>query len=212
MVRNPERRTALVDAAIEVLAREGARGLTFRAVDAEAGVPAGTSSNYFSSRDDLFTQAGRHIHVRMAPDPAEVAEVMRPGPSRELVASLTHWVVRRMTAERTGCLAMLELRLEATRRPALRAELTRALRADLEANIKFHVESGLPGDADTVRLLYLAVNGLLVETFTLPGMFGAVGAEGDEQGLSEGELVSVEVVDPETTRLVRLIVDRIVPA
>ncbi|MFE9402427.1 TetR/AcrR family transcriptional regulator [Streptomyces sp. NPDC006530] len=212
MVRNPERRTALVDAAIEVLAREGARGLTFRAVDAEAGVPAGTSSNYFSSRDDLFTQAGRHIHVRMAPDPAEVAEVMRPGPSHELVASLTHWVVRRMTAERTGCLAMLELRLEATRRPALRAELTRALRADLEANIKFHVESGLPGDADTVRLLYLAVNGLLVETFTLPGMFGAEKAEGDEQGMTEGELESAEVVDPETTRLVRLIVDRIVPA
>ncbi|MFD1049004.1 TetR/AcrR family transcriptional regulator, partial [Kibdelosporangium lantanae] len=32
MVHNPERRTALVNAAIEVLARDGARGLTFRAV------------------------------------------------------------------------------------------------------------------------------------------------------------------------------------
>lgn len=209
MVRNPERRTALVDAAIEVLAREGARGLTFRAVDAQAGVPAGTSSNYFSSRDDLFTQAGRHIHGRMAPDPAEVAEVMRPGPSRELVASLTHWVVRRMTAERTGYLAMLELRLEATRRPALRAELTRALRADLEANIRFHVDSGLPGDADTVRLLYLAVNGLLVEAFTLPGMFGE--EETTEQGVSEGELAGSGSPDPGIARLVRLIVDRIVP-
>ncbi|MEU3504352.1 TetR family transcriptional regulator [Streptomyces hundungensis] len=209
MVRNPERRTALVDAAIEVLAREGARGLTFRAVDAEAGVPAGTSSNYFSSRDDLFTQAGRHIHVRMAPDPAEVAEAMRPAPSRELVASLTHWVVRRMTAERTGYLAMLELRLEATRRPALRAELTRALRADLEANIRFHVDSGLPGDADTVRLLYLAVNGLLVEAFTLPGMFGE--EETAEQGVTEGELAGSGLPDPGIARLVRLIVDRIVP-
>ncbi|MFF4189127.1 TetR/AcrR family transcriptional regulator [Streptomyces sp. NPDC001691] len=202
MVRNPERRTALVDAAIEVLAREGARGLTFRAVDAQAGVPSGTSSNYFASRDDLFTQAGRHIHVRMAPDPDEVAEVMRQQPSRELVASLAHWVVRRMTAERTGYLAMLELRLEAVRRPALRAELTRALRADLDANIRFHVDSGLPGDADTVRLLYLAVNGLLVEAFTLPGMFGGAG----EQGVAERESA-----DAETARLVDLIVARVVP-
>ncbi|MGW1870086.1 TetR/AcrR family transcriptional regulator [Streptomyces mauvecolor] len=202
MVRNPERRTALVDAAIEVLAREGARGLTFRAVDAEAGVPAGTSSNYFASRDDLFTQAGRHIHVRMAPDPDEVAEAMRPGPSRELIASLMHWVVRRMTAERTGYLAMLELRLEATRRPALRTELTRAIRADLEANIRFHVDSGLPGDPDTVRLLHFAVNGLLVEVFTLPGVFG------DDPGQSAH---ARESADEETSRLVDLIVSRIVP-
>ncbi|MFE1785188.1 TetR/AcrR family transcriptional regulator, partial [Streptomyces sp. NPDC059506] len=117
MTRNPERRTALVDAAIEVLAREGARGLTFRAVDAQAGVPAGTASNYFASRDDLFTQAGSRIHVRMTPAPAAVDEAMRPAPSRELVAELMRWLVRRMTEERTGYLALLELRLEATRRP-----------------------------------------------------------------------------------------------
>ena len=44
MRQNPARRAALVDAAIEVLAREGARGLTFRAVDVEAAVPNGTAS------------------------------------------------------------------------------------------------------------------------------------------------------------------------
>lgn len=57
MRQNLARRAALVDAAIEVLAREGARGLTFRAVDAEARVPNGTASNYFANRDDLLTQA-----------------------------------------------------------------------------------------------------------------------------------------------------------
>jgi DNA-binding transcriptional regulator YbjK len=44
------RRAALVEAAIEVLARDGARGLT------EAGVPGGTASNYFASRDELLHQ------------------------------------------------------------------------------------------------------------------------------------------------------------
>ncbi|OKI02028.1 TetR family transcriptional regulator [Streptomyces sp. CB02923] len=170
MARNPERRTALVDAAIEVLAREGARGLTFRAVDAQAGVPVGTASNYFANRDELFTQAGSRIHVRMTPDPAQVGEAMLPEPSRELVTGLMRWLVRRMSDERTGYLAMLELRLEATRRPALQAELNRAVRAAFEENVRFHLDAGLPGDADTVLVLYLAMTGMLLEHFTLPDM------------------------------------------
>ncbi|GGU53584.1 TetR/AcrR family transcriptional regulator [Streptomyces lavendofoliae] len=190
MARNPERRTALLDAAIDVLARDGARGLTFRAVDAGAGVPAGTSSNYFADRDDLLTQAGTRIHARMVPAPETVDAAMRPEPSRELVTELMRWLVRRIAEERTGYLAMLELRLEATRRPALRAELTRAVRADLEENVRFHQDAGLPGDADTVLVLYLAMTGLLLEHFTLPGV------------------VSEEELD----RVVETVVNAIVPA
>jgi DNA-binding transcriptional regulator YbjK len=51
MAGNPERRAALVDAGVAVLAREGARGLTYRAADTDAGVPLGTASNYFHGRD-----------------------------------------------------------------------------------------------------------------------------------------------------------------
>ncbi|MGW7368505.1 TetR/AcrR family transcriptional regulator [Streptomyces sp. NPDC054841] len=189
MARNPERRIALVDAAIEVLAREGARGLTFRAVDSQAGVPAGTASNYFASRDDLFTQAGARIHVRMTPEPAQVDEAMRPAPTRELYVELMQWLVRRMAEERTGYLAMLELRLEATRRPALQAELNRAIRADLDANRRFHLDSGLPGDADTFLALYLAMTGLLLEHFTLPDV----------------------LADQDVNALVETVVTRIVP-
>ncbi|MFE4953267.1 TetR/AcrR family transcriptional regulator [Streptomyces sp. NPDC056653] len=170
MVRNPERRTALVDAAIELLAHEGARGLTFRAVDARAGVPVGTSSNYFASRDDLFMQTGARITDRMTPDPVRVEEAMRPTPSRELVTELMQWLMQRMTDDRTGYLAMLELRLEATRRPALRDHLNRTVRADLDENARFHREAGLPGDTDAFLVLYLAMTGLLLDHFTLPGM------------------------------------------
>ncbi|MGP4003383.1 TetR/AcrR family transcriptional regulator [Streptomyces sp. 8N706] len=190
MVRNPERRTALVDAAIEVLASEGARGLTFRAVDSRAGVPPGTASNYFTDRDDLFTQAGARIHLRMTPDPAEVDEAMRPAPSRALVTELMRWLVRRMTEERTGYLAMLELRLEATRRPALRTELNRTVRAAFDESARFHLDAGLPGDADTFLVLYLAMTGLLLEHFSLP------------------DLLSDTALDA----LVETVVSRIVPA
>lgn len=79
--------------------------------------------------------------------------------------------VGRISAFRTGYLALLELRLEATRRPELRAVLTERVRADVEANVAYHEDSGLPGDATAVRLLYLAFNWLIVEQLTLPGVF-----------------------------------------
>ncbi|WP_159471357.1 TetR family transcriptional regulator [Streptomyces caniferus] len=178
MVRNPGRRAALVDAAVEVLARDGARGLTFRAVDGAAGVPNGTASNYFVSRDDLLAQVAGQIHQRVAPDPEEVAAVMAAPPSRALVVELVEWINRRVAGDRTGYLAMLELRLEATRRPELQKELTRTIRAARDDDLRFHRESGLPGDATAVRLMYLAMTGLMLEQLTLPGVVPAEETQG----------------------------------
>lgn len=185
MRQNLARRAALVDAAIEVLAREGARGLTFRAVDAEARVPNGTASNYFANRDDLLTQAGGRIYERMRPDDATM-EAMLGGPTtRERTVELVREVVERVTAFRTGYLALLELRLEATRRPALRAVLTERVREDVEANVRHHLDVGLPGDVDAVKMIYLATNWLVVERLTLPGVFQAEEAVALISGLVE---------------------------
>jgi DNA-binding transcriptional regulator YbjK len=174
-VRNPQRRQALVDAAIEVLAEQGARGLTFRAVDAQAAVPAGTSSNYFSSRDDLMTQAGARVYERLTPDPATLARSLTGPRDRGRVLDLVQELTHRIEAYRPGYLALLELRLEATRRPALREVLTRTVRADLEQNVAYYLDTGLPGDATTAVLLYLAINGLIVERLTLPDALDVVG-------------------------------------
>ncbi|MBX6383570.1 MAG: TetR family transcriptional regulator [Microbispora sp.] len=171
MRQNPARRAALLDAAIEVLAREGARGLTFRAVDSEAKVPGGTASNYFATRDDMLTQAGARVYERLEPDAATIARSLRGPRGRAKVAELMHELVDRVSTYRTGYLALLELRLEATRRPALRAVLTERIRADVEANVRYHLDSGLPGDATTVELLYMAMNWLIVERLTLPDVF-----------------------------------------
>src|SRR5262249_39023841 len=151
--RNDERRAALVDAAIEVLAREGARGLTFRAVDAEAAVPVGTASNYFANRDDLLTQAGARVYERLQPDEATIARQRPAARHRETYAELMRELVSRVASFRTGYLALLELRLEGTRRPELRKVLTERVRADIDANVAYHEASGLPGDAMAVKLL-----------------------------------------------------------
>ncbi|MFD6366283.1 TetR/AcrR family transcriptional regulator [Streptomyces roseolus] len=169
--RNEERRAALVDAAIEVLAREGARGLTFRAVDTEAGVPTGTASNYFANRDALLTQAGARVYERLQPDEATMEETRTAPRDKETYTRIMRELVGRVSSFRTGYLALLELRLEATRRPALRSILTAGVRADVDANTAFHESSGLPGDATSVKLLMLALNWLIVEQLTLPGVF-----------------------------------------
>ncbi|MFX0580194.1 TetR/AcrR family transcriptional regulator [Nocardia nepalensis] len=168
---NPERRQALLDAALEVLAKEGARGLTFRAVDKEAAVPAGTASNYFANRDDLLTQAGGRFYERLEPSAATMAELATGPKTRAHITELMRETVGRIEAFRTGYLAMLELRLEATRRPELRAVMTEAVRADLDFNVRNHLEAGLPGDEKSVILLYLALNWLIVDRLTLPGIF-----------------------------------------
>ncbi|RRR97602.1 TetR/AcrR family transcriptional regulator [Glycomyces terrestris] len=173
MRQNPERRTALTDAAIEVLAEQGARGLTFRAVDQRAGVPTGTASNYFPNRDALLTQAGRRVFERLDPGPEAVGEALALPRTRASVDRLMHEMVDRITAFPSGHLAMLELRLESTRRPELRAVLTEQIRANLQENIDFHLASGLPGDAETVVHLYLALSWLIVERLTLPDLFDA---------------------------------------
>ncbi|MFF4220296.1 TetR/AcrR family transcriptional regulator [Streptomyces nondiastaticus] len=168
MRQNPERRAVLVDAAIEVLARQGSRGLTFRAVDTEAAVPNGTASNYFTNRDDLIRQVARRTRERLSPDATELAGTLQEPPSRDLVIRLLHDLVRRMRDDRSSYLAMMELRLEGTRRPELRAMLSEVFSSNIHEGIRFHLGAGLPGDRTTVLLLYLAMSGLIVDDLTVP--------------------------------------------
>jgi DNA-binding transcriptional regulator YbjK len=179
MVSNPGRRTALLDAAIEVLAAEGARGLTFRTVDAQAEVPVGTASNYFAGRDELLAQVGAHLYLRFAPEPEELAQATSGPATLEQLIMIMQRMVDRLIDRRSVYLALLELRLEATRRPALQEMLTRRVRDDLDFNLSNHAQSGLPGDRNTVILLYLALAGLIIEQLTLPGVLAPEGSVAD---------------------------------
>src|SRR5689334_15216803 len=77
-----ERRALLLDAAVSVVAADGLRGLTHRAVDATAHLPAGSTSNAFRSRAALLDAVLAHILatereqlVRLPPMP-DVAAVV----------------------------------------------------------------------------------------------------------------------------------------
>jgi AcrR family transcriptional regulator len=63
MAGTGSRREAIADAAVGVIADRGIRGLTHRAVDEAAGLPAGSTSYYFRSRAALLEAVVAHLVV-----------------------------------------------------------------------------------------------------------------------------------------------------
>jgi DNA-binding transcriptional regulator YbjK len=163
MAGNPARRAALADAGLVVLASQGARGLTHRAVDRAAQVAIGTASNYFPSRDALLAALGDRIYERLTPtdDPLEFAE-----PTRSTMVGYVRDIWRRLLANRELTLALLELRLEASRRPDLAASMRETLARNFRSDVEFNRRRALPGDAREILLLHLAIDGLVIDQLT----------------------------------------------
>ncbi|SDL75357.1 regulatory protein, tetR family [Microbacterium azadirachtae] len=166
MAKNEARRAALADAGIAVLAREGSRGLTHRAIDDEAHVPTGTASNYFRSRRALIAGLFERIGERLAPTPEDLARRASQTPSPALFADYLRDIVRRLVAEREVTLALFELRLEAARRPELAAALQEWQHAGFEGDVAFNEAAGLPGGRAEIALFHYAIEGLVFDRLT----------------------------------------------
>ena len=76
MPTNPERRTQILDTAIDILCDDGVGGLTHRQVDTRACLPAGTTSNYFRTRQALL-EATAAIEQRLLSPIDEKSEEYR---------------------------------------------------------------------------------------------------------------------------------------
>lgn len=168
MARNDERREQIADSAIEVLAGGGARGLTFRAVDAAAGLPTGTTSNYFKSRAALIDAVAERILARLAPRQDTLDSLGGRSADHDLYADYVRDVVRRLLADRMAGLAWFELRLYGSREPALGETIAAWLRQGFEADVTFAESVGLPGGREEVALLHFAIDGLLFDLLTVP--------------------------------------------
>jgi len=168
MARNAERRTLLADAAVRVLAQQGSRGLTHRAIDTEAGVPKGTTSNYFASRDEVIDAILLRISERLQPDPDIHADLAQRPLGVELFTEYLRDIVHRLTGDRDAAIALFELRLEATRRPHVAEALTAWRQAGLQADIEFNEKMSLPGRPADITLFHYALDGLLLDQLTVP--------------------------------------------
>lgn len=168
MAKNENRRRIIADAGLSVLAADGSRGLTHRAVDTAAGVPVGTTSNYFRSRDALVAGLVERIGERLAPSEDDLADRSSEQPSRKLFADYVRDIVRRLTDDRDVTVALFELRLESSRRPEIGAVLGAWQRAGFDADVAFNTAAGLPGGRREIALFHYAIDGLLLDRLTTP--------------------------------------------
>jgi len=168
---NPaERRRDLCDAAIQLLADDGAKGLSHLKVDRKASVPDGTTSFYFRTRSALL----RAVAERLAElDLASLQSVVdsaggrvnNPSPSR-----LSQVVIQAGSEPQLSrTKARYELTMQATRDPALAAILQQAtdgftkLHREILVQLMPHgaeLESAVVDDLSNITLTF--INGLLL--------------------------------------------------
>jgi AcrR family transcriptional regulator len=135
-------RDRLLDAALDVLGRQGGGALTVRAVQDAAGLPHGSVRHHFKDRAGLLRELFSHLATR------ESAAV----PGKDAAATLAHW----LGPGRTLTLARYELFLMAARDPDLREPLV-AARERFVAALAEH------RDTDEATMLVAALDGLLLD-------------------------------------------------
>jgi DNA-binding transcriptional regulator YbjK len=151
------RQTDIADAAIATLARDGMRGLTHRAVDRAAGLPEGSASYYFRTRQALLQATVERLAEL---DVAEAPALPQHGP--DAFADAAAGLVQRwLTTGRQRQLARYELALEATRRPELRTVLA-AAGAGLRAMIAGRfAAAGVSQPEDRAQVFAALLDGLI---------------------------------------------------
>ncbi|MEW9534007.1 TetR/AcrR family transcriptional regulator [Microbispora sp. NPDC049125] len=175
---NPARRRALADAAIDLLAASGVHGVTHRAVEKAAGLPYGTASNYFRSREALLVAAAERIVELHHADMDEAARQYKTtaadvaGTPAQIaghfVDLLTESLLGAATTLRTRYLAIFELRLEAVRRPVLATALAGLQDSSMRFTTGHHAELGLSIPRESVSVLVALYGGALFTLVTAP--------------------------------------------
>ncbi|WP_344336366.1 hypothetical protein [Brevibacterium salitolerans] len=189
MSRGDVRRALIADSAIAVLAAGGARALTHKAVDARAGLSAGSASYHFRTRKALITAAVERIRVlsREAFDAAArgagAAAAVPPASAADEAAALAADQLLRLAGERREqALAVFALLPEAAEDCELRSALLRCLFSrELAGDLMARLGSRAP-EADAAGFIDF-LTGMLVRLLYAPAPGGLLSC-GSEAGTS----------------------------
>ncbi|MFI9161206.1 TetR/AcrR family transcriptional regulator [Kitasatospora aureofaciens] len=168
-----DRRTVLADAAIGVLADAGVRGLTHRAVDAAAGLPAGTTSAYLRTRQALLTALVRRLVELDQGELQAMGERAVIRSSDELVQGIAELMSRRLTGEgRRRSLARYACAVESVRDPELREILVPRENAGRAVVRAFLADQGVADPDGRTATLLACVDGLVFDRLVGGGEAG----------------------------------------
>ena len=121
-----DRRDAIADAAIEIIAREGLRALTHRAVDRRLGLADGSTSYYVRTRQQLLELVVRRLASRTNADLSASRPASSQAPSVEGVAESIARLIERIASRSDDQLARFALAVDLRSEPELHAFITSA--------------------------------------------------------------------------------------
>ncbi|MBB4920847.1 TetR/AcrR family transcriptional regulator [Streptosporangium saharense] len=181
-----QRAELIADTAIALLAERGMRGLTHRAVDEEAGLPAGSTSNLARTRRALLELTlERLTELEVQTFAALLDDTVGPPSPEALVELAARTLWEQLTVGRHRTLARYELALEATRRPELREVYDQAGSRFRAPAVAILTAAGSP---DPVR------HGRQVVAFGEGVMFDTIAGSGDEPTLDDLRLGLAELL------------------
>ena len=170
---NPvERRRELCDMAIQLLADDGAKGLSHLKVDRKAGVPDGTTSFYFRTRSALLRGVAERLAELDLANLQSIADSAAERTDHSTPSPLSVMVIRSGSEPQLSLTkARYELTMQATRDPGLAA----ILQQSTDAFTKLHrdilvqlmprgaeLEPAVVEDLSNITLTF--INGLLLRS------------------------------------------------
>jgi len=157
------RQVQLLAAATRVVARSGLRGLTHRAVDAEAGLPEGSCSAYMRTRVALLTRLTEYVTAQFAHDIADLTQRIEQHARvdgyvvRETLAMLRSWL-----EDPDLLLVRMELTIEGARQPEV-ADILQVQWVQLVQIVEHAMEAtGKERHPARARTLLAAIDGVLL--------------------------------------------------
>ncbi len=164
----PSRQEVLLDAAIAVLGTEGARGLTHRAVDAAAGLPSGSTSNYFKTREALLGAVIERFAERERAGWEMLAGLVDPRTAEDLAVALAAFIRRAVGPDRVMTIARYVLFVEAALRPEVQRQLAESARQIREWGTRWLRAIGATDPATACALILDQVEGLILHQLAVP--------------------------------------------
>jgi DNA-binding transcriptional regulator YbjK len=161
--RGAARREALLDAVLRVVAEVGADAVTHRRVADAAGLPLASTTYWFESKEEMLIAALERAADRDIERLEAFLGKTAADPLGLAVGAILEPIERSGQTSRGRLLATYTLMLEAARRPALRAVMTRWTGAYFEALEPLLAAAGSRHSRSDAELLLAAADGLLVE-------------------------------------------------
>lgn len=148
-------RQSLIEAAVEVVAESGLRGLTHRAIATRAGVSHGLVRHYFGTIDELLLEAMQVVVAQVTQDRLQTRSTSLSTLSRDLGKAVQ--------TDAQAHAFISEMLLEARRQPDLRPIIESMYESFRESTREMLTRRGIDAGSGMAILVFAALDGLVIE-------------------------------------------------